>query len=129
MTEQIRNDMKYIPTHQWAKIEGDMATVGITAYAAKALGEALWIELPAIGASVKRGESLGEIESVKTAADITSPVSGEIIEVNSSLEDDPALCGRDPYGKGWIAKIRLTEPPSGLLGADEYEKLANKQTR
>lgn len=123
MKEEIREGLLYSPTHQWAKIEGNAATVGITDYAQKALGEATWVETPEVGLRVKKGDTLGSIESVKATSEINSPVDGEVIETNSALDGDPSLCNKDPYGAGWIAKIRLDGQPDGLLSPEEYADL------
>ena len=113
-------NLKFSKTHQWVKINGENATLGITDYAQKALGDITWVELPTIGLKAKAGENFCEIESVKTTSEVISPISGEVVEVNSQVDANPGLCNSDPFGAGWLAKIRLSELPAGLLGADEY---------
>ena len=123
MKEEIRKELAYAPTHLWIKIEGNVATIGVTDYAQKSLGEATWVDTPAVGLRVKKDENLGSIESVKATSEINSPVAGEVIEKNIALDADPSLCNKDPYGEGWIVKIRLDGPPAGLLTPEEYAKL------
>lgn len=123
MSEEIREELLYSPTHQWARIEGDSAVIGITDYAQKSLGEATWVEPPEIGARIAQGETLATIESVKATSDVISSVSGEVIEVNVALTEDPNLCNRDPYGAGWIARVKLEGEPKDLLSAKEYAAL------
>jgi glycine cleavage system H protein len=123
--ESYPGELRYHPEHDWARIEGDTATLGITWYAQDALGEIVHFEAPAEGASVSAGESYGEVESVKAVSDIVAPLSGEVVEVNAALEDAPETINEDPYGKGWLVKIRLSEPgeADSLLDADAYRKL------
>jgi glycine cleavage system H protein len=123
--ESYPDDLRYHREHDWARIEGDTATLGITWYAQDALGEIVHFEAPAEGASVSAGQSYGEVESVKAVSDIVAPLSGEVVEVNAALEDAPETINEDPYGKGWLVKIRLSEPgeADSLLDADAYRKL------
>jgi glycine cleavage system H protein len=123
--ESYPGELRYHPEHDWARIEGDTATLGITWYAQDALGEIVHFEAPAEGASVSAGESYGEVESVKAVSDIVAPLSGEVVEVNAALEDAPETINEDPYGEGWLVKIRLSEPgeADSLLDADAYRKL------
>ena len=123
--ESYPDELRYHPDHDWARIEGDTATLGITWYAQDALGEIVHFEAPAEGASVSAGESYGEVESVKAVSDIVAPLSGEVVEVNAALEDAPETINEDPYGEGWLVKIRLSEPgeADSLLDADAYRKL------
>ncbi len=121
----VPESLKYTNDHEWALIEGDVATVGITEYAAGELGDVVYVELPEVGSQAGKGGSIGTIEAVKTVADLYSPLSGKIIEVNESLNDSAELINQDPYGKGWIAKIKITDPAEveQLLSADDYQKL------
>jgi len=113
-------DMKFAKTHEWVRPEsGGVVTVGISAYAVEALTDLVFMQLPAVGRQVKAGESIGEIESVKAVSDIYAPVSGEIVEVNASLPDRLETLGKDPYGDGWIAKIRPSD-------ATEIERLLDR---
>jgi glycine cleavage system H protein len=112
----ILKDRKYTKTDEWAKLEGDIAIVGITDYAQKKLRDIVGVELPDVGRKVKAGEAVASIESVKAAADVYAPLSGEIVEVNERLLDEPELLNRDPYGEGWMFKVKVEDP-------SEYEKL------
>jgi len=103
-------DLKYHPEHDWARIEGDEATLGITWYAQDSLGEVVFYEGPAIGAEVKKDEPYAEVESVKAVSDVIAPLSGEVIAVNDSLADAPEAVNADPYSTGWLVKIRLSDP-------------------
>jgi glycine cleavage system H protein len=105
--------LRYAETHEWASLEGDICTVGITQFAVEQLTDVVYIELPDVGDNVFKAEGFGEIESVKAVSDLYSPVNGEIIEVNSRLETDPSLVAKDPYGKGWMIKIKV-DPGSNL---------------
>lgn len=119
-------EMKFAKTHEWIRPEADgLATIGISAHAVEALTDLVFMQLPAVGRIVKAGESLGEIESVKAVSDIYAPVSGEVIGVNAALPDALDTLGRDPYGDGWIAKIRPSDPAemSALLDRAAYESL------
>ncbi len=112
--------------HEWAKLDGDSATIGITDYAQNALGDIVYVELPKAGSSIKQFSSVGVIESVKAVSDLFTPLSGEIVEVNAALENDPAAVNREPYGAGWLLKIRVSDPSEAqaLLPPAEYEKIA-----
>ena len=101
--------LKYTEDHEWLKIDGDTATVGITVHAQDALGDVVFVDLPAVGTSFAQKEVAGVVESVKAAADVYMPVSGEIIEINQALKDDPSLANSDPLGTGWFFKIRLSD--------------------
>ena len=126
----IPADLRYTPEHEWVSVEGTSALVGITEYAAQQLGDVVYISLPAVGATVTAGEPCGEVESVKSVSDLYSPVDGEVIEVNTDLEDDPSLVNAEPYTSGWMFRVRVAEDGSGgpalppdLLSAAEYEEL------
>jgi glycine cleavage system H protein len=117
-------ELHYTPEHEWVAVDADVATIGITDYAAQQLGDVVYVSLPAVGAAVTAGEPCGEVESVKSVSDLYSPVDGEVTEVNEDLEGDPALVNAEPYGS-WMFKVRLPggELPSDLLSAGEYENL------
>ena len=116
------DDLLYHAEHDWAKIDGDVATFGITWFAQDALGEVVFFDPPAVGSSVTAGESYAEVESVKAVSDVVAPLSGEIVEVNEGLADKPEAVNDDPYGEGWMVKVRLSDPEeqSSLLDAATY---------
>ena len=118
-------NLKYTKDHEWARIEGAEAVIGVTEYAQSQLGDVVYIELPKVGDVVGRGDVIGTIEAVKTVADMYSPLSGEIIDVNVALKDAAELVNKDSYGEGWIAKIKLSDPaePNSLLTPAEYQTL------
>src|SRR6266536_5030802 len=122
MSSKIPADLKYAKSHEWVRVSGDVATVGITDHAQHELTDVVFVELPAVGRKVKAGESCAVVESVKTASDIYSPVSGEVIEINKSLADKPDLVNSDPYGQGWFYKVKMADPAelNKLLAAAEY---------
>ena len=113
-------DLQYAKSHEWVRVEGDIATVGITDHAQKALGDITYAECPQVDDSVEAGKECGSIESVKAASDIFSPVSGTVTEVNGELEDAPETVNGDPYGAGWLFKVKLSAPVEGRLDADAY---------
>ncbi len=121
---EILGDLLYTKEHEWIRIDGKMATMGITDYAQAALGDITFIELPTEGTEVDQFEQIASVESVKAASDIYAPMGGKIVEVNKALESSPELINQSPYGTGWIAKIELAdlEEQSNLMGPDEYEK-------
>ncbi|MBN2226322.1 MAG: glycine cleavage system protein GcvH [candidate division Zixibacteria bacterium] len=121
----IPNDLKYTEEHEWVRVDGNTAVVGITEYAQGELGDIVFVELPEVGANVDALKQIGTIEAVKTVSDLFSPVSGKIIEVNGALEDDPMVINRSPYDEGWIVKIDMSNPEDldKLLPAEEYLKL------
>src|ERR671916_3167329 len=104
------DDLLYHPEHDWAKIDGDVATFGITWFAQDALGEVVFFDVPDVGSSVTKDESYAEVESVKAVSDVVAPMSGEIVEVNTALGDTPESINSDPYGAGWLVKVRLSDP-------------------
>jgi glycine cleavage system H protein len=118
-------DLLYSKEHEWVRVDGDVATVGITDYAADSMGDVVFVELPKVGASVKQFGNSGVVESVKAVSDLFTPVSGDVVEINLLLENDPAVVNKDPFGEGWLFKVRLAggAAPDGLLDAGEYEKL------
>jgi glycine cleavage system H protein len=118
------NDFYFSKDHEWVKIEGDTAVVGITDFAQKQLGDVVYIELPAVGADLALHQTLGVVESVKAVSDVYSPVSGKVTEVNSALNDAPETLNQDPHGKAWIIKLRIKDKTDleNLMSASEYEK-------
>ncbi|MGN6257419.1 MAG: glycine cleavage system protein GcvH [Solirubrobacterales bacterium] len=119
------DDLRYHPEHDWARIEGDQATFGITWYAQDSLGEVVFFDPPEVGTAISKDSSYAEVESVKAVSDVIAPMSGEIVEVNEALQDSPEKVNEDPYGEGWLVKVRLTAPEEAesLLGVEEYRKL------
>lgn len=117
-------DLKYAKSHEWVRVNGDVATVGITDHAQHELTDIVFCEVPAAGKSVKAGEACAVVESVKTASDIYSPVSGQVIESNKTLADNPALVNQDPHGEGWFFKVKLSAPGelAGLMTPEQYSK-------
>jgi glycine cleavage system H protein len=123
-------ELQYTEEHEWVAIDGGTASVGITDYAAQSLGDVVYVSLPAVGAAVTAGEPCGEVESTKSVSDLYSPVDGEVTEVNEELDDDPGLVNAEPYGAGWMFRVRLSVGtdgesalPPGLLTPAEYEEL------
>ncbi|HEX7216613.1 MAG TPA: glycine cleavage system protein GcvH [Methylomirabilota bacterium] len=118
-------ELKYTREHEWAKVEGDRARIGITAFAQEQLGDVVFVELPKVGAKVTAMKTFGVVESVKAVSDLFAPVSGEVVEVNDALPKSPELVNTDPYGKGWMLVIRMGNPKDvdGLLSAADYQKL------
>jgi glycine cleavage system H protein len=119
-------NLKYSESHEWLRIEGDVAYVGITEFAATNLGDIVFIEIETEGEELAKGESFGTIEAVKTVSDSYMPVAGEVVEVNGAIIDDPALVNKDCYGDGWLIKIKLTNPTevNGMMDAAAYEEIA-----
>ena len=124
----IPDELRYTAEHEWIAISGSVASVGITDYAQQALGDVVYVSIPAPGTKVTAGEPCGEVESTKSVSDIFSPVDGEVTEVNGDLDDDPALVNSDPYGAGWLMRIRVDHPDSesALLTADQYADLTKE---
>jgi len=124
----VPGNLRYTKDHEWLRAEGDTAYIGITDFAQSELGDVVFIEIETLGETLNREEVFGTIEAVKTVSDLFMPVSGEIIEVNPDLVDTPEVVNKDPYGKGWMVKIRLTDPAeiSDLLTADKYQELTGK---
>jgi glycine cleavage system H protein len=123
--ESYPDDLKYHPEHDWARIEGEDATFGITWYAQDALGEVVFFDPPAVGTQVVKDEAYAEVESVKAVSDVFAPLSGEIVEVNEALADSPERINDDPYGDGWMVKVRLSDPSEAddLLDVAGYRDL------
>jgi glycine cleavage system H protein len=119
------DDLLYHPEHDWARVEGDSATFGITWYAQDALGEVVFFEAPQIGAKVVKDEPYTEVESVKAVSDVIAPLSGEVVAVNELLQEKPETINEDPYGDGWLVKVRLTDPSQteALLDVAAYEAI------
>ena len=118
-------ELKYTKEHEWVKVDGNTAIIGITDYAQGELGDIVFVELPEIGAEVKQLDSFGTTEAVKAVSDMYSPVSGKVIGINSAVEEDPMVINRDPYGEGWMLKVEVSNPAEldQLLDADGYQKL------
>lgn len=115
-------EMRYTKEHEWVAVDGDVATVGITTYAADKLGDVVYVDLPTAGSSLSAGRVVGEIESTKSVGELFAPVDGEVVERNEAVVDDPALVNRDPMGEAWLIKVRFTELPE-LLSEAEYEEI------
>ena len=119
--------IKYTEDHEWLKIDGDIATVGITVHAQDALGDVVFVDLPSVGTTFAQKETAGVVESVKAAADVYMPVTGEVLEVNEALRDDPSLANTDPLGAGWFFKVRMSDKSQldALLDETTYAKFSN----
>ena len=125
----LPQDLSYLPSHEWVRNEGDgTVTIGVTDFAQEQLGDVVFVELPEVGTQLSTEEELGVIESVKAASDLYAPVSGEVVEINEQLEDDPELVNSDPYGDAWLLKIKLsdTDELNHLLDADAYSVLCEE---
>ena len=118
-------DLKYTAEHEWILVDGDVATVGITAYAAEKLGDVVFVELPAVGSELAEGKVVGEIESTKSVGELFAPVDGTVTEINDAVVDAPELVNSDPFGEGWLVKIAFTALPT-LLSYDEYAALTGE---
>jgi len=116
-------ELKYTKDHEWVKIEGEIAVIGITEFAQKELGDIVFVEVETVGETIEEGEVFGTVEAVKTVSDLFMPVSGEIIELNEELEDAPELVNEDPYGAGWMIKIKFNGDLPDLLSAEAYSEL------
>ena len=126
----IPNDLKYAKSHEWAKVEGGNATVGITHFAQEQLGDLTFVDLPKVGATVAAGTEMGSVESVKAASELYSPVSGQVLEVNTALENAPEAVNQDPYKAGWMIKVKLTSAATdlgGLLDAAAYAQVCAEE--
>jgi glycine cleavage system H protein len=121
----VPKDYKFTRTHEWVKIDGDVATIGVTEFAQSELGDITYLELPGAGTAVRQSEPFGVVESVKAASDVYSPVSGEVIEENGAAVDAPEVVNQSPFGDAWLIKVRIDDPSQldNLLDADAYEKL------
>ncbi|ACZ38721.1 glycine cleavage system protein GcvH [Sphaerobacter thermophilus] len=126
---QVAQGLRYTKTHEWVKLDGDVATVGVTDFAQSELGDITYLELPEPGTTVTQGEPMGVIESVKAASDIYAPISGEVIEANSTVVDSPELVNSSPYEEGWFVKVRVSDPAGveSLMDADAYEAFVKEE--
>ncbi len=123
----IPKDLLYSKSHGWAKIEGGVAVVGITHFAQEQLGDITYVDLPQVGAVFEAGQEMGSIESVKAASELYCPVSGEVLEVNPELDAAPEKVNADPYGEGWMIKIKVTDEPIDLMSPEEYAEIAQAE--
>ncbi|KAK1368118.1 Glycine cleavage system H protein [Heracleum sosnowskyi] len=125
----VLKDLKYADSHEWVKVEGSSATVGITDHAQDHLGDVVYVELPELGTAVTQGTSFGAVESVKATSDINSPVSGKVVEVNKELDESPGLVNGSPYEKGWIMKVELSnnDELKSLMDSDSYSKFCDEE--
>ncbi len=123
----VPGELQYTKSHEWVRVEDDVATVGITEHAQDELGDVVFVELPEQGATLAAGDSFGAVESVKAVSDLYAPVGGEVVEVNATLEENPEKINEDPYGEGWILKLQISEE-GDLLSADDYEKLLEEES-
>ncbi len=119
----IPPELQYTKDHEWARIQGDVATIGVTDHAQRELGDIVFVELPTVGQKVKAGDTFGTIEAVKTVAELYAPVTGTVSEVNAALGQDAGVINQDPYGKGWIIKVKVSDAPADLLDAAGYQAL------
>ncbi|MGH3009341.1 MAG: glycine cleavage system protein GcvH [Gaiellaceae bacterium] len=128
-TESYPDDLKYHSEHDWARLDGDEAVLGVTWFAADALGELVHFEAPEAGSSIAKEQSYGEVESVKAVSDVIAPLSGEVLEVNQQVVDAPETVNEDPYGSGWLIRIRLSSPGEvdGLLDVEAYKQILANQ--
>jgi len=122
-------DSRYAKSHEYVHVEGGVGTIGITDYAQKELGDVVFVELPQVGTELEQGDELGSIESVKAVSELFSPVSGEVVEVNEALAEKPELVNTDPYGDGWMVRVKLATPEEvdELMDAEEYEEYIEKE--
>ena len=117
-------NLKYTKDHEWAKIDGNIITIGITDHAQKALGDIVFVELPAVGKALKKGETFGVVESIKAVSDLYAPISGKVVEAHGTLTDDPSEINRDPHGSAWMIKVQVdgSLPSGDLMSSSDYEK-------
>jgi glycine cleavage system H protein len=122
-------DYKYTKEHEWASVDGDVVTIGVTNYAATQLGDMVYVDMPSVGDTISQGDSIGALESVKAAADFYSPLGGEVVERNEKLLDEPGTINADPFGDGWFVKVKATDPSEldALMSADEYDEFEKSQ--
>ena len=123
----IPSELKYTKEHEWVRVEGDVATIGITDFAQGELGDIVYVEVETMGESLSKDEVFGTVEAVKTVSDLFMPVSGEVLEINTTLEGSPESVNNDPYGSGWMIKIKLSDPSelNDLLNSEEYSNLVS----
>ena len=119
-------ELLFSKEHEWVKMEGDTATIGITDYAQSSLGDIVYVELPKVGTTIEQFGNVGVVESVKAVSDLFTPISGEVVEINGALDADPAAVNREPYGDGWLMKVRVSnaDETKSLLNAADYDKIA-----
>jgi glycine cleavage system H protein len=122
-------DVRYTKDHEWARVENGLVTVGITSYATEQLGDIVYVELPDVGRTLESAKSFGVVEAVKTVSDLYAPIPGEVVEINGALAENPTLVNQEPFGEGWMIRIRPTSPDPlrGLLTSGDYEKLLEEQ--
>ncbi len=127
MSEKYPAHLKYTKDHEWALVEGKIATIGITHHAQDALGEVVYVDIPSKGKTVKKGDTFGVVESIKAVSDLYSPLSGKVMEVNSGLSDEPGTVNSDPYKKAWMVKLEISNPEEtkDLLSVGDYQKLVD----
>ena len=123
----VPEELQYTRSHEWVRTEGDTATIGITDHAQDELGDVVFVELPEVGATLDAGDSFGTVESVKAVSDLYTPVGGEVTEVNEALNDQPEKINEDPYGEGWMVKLRVSDEGSDLLSASDYEQFVEEE--
>ncbi|AEF95117.1 Glycine cleavage system H protein [Desulfotomaculum nigrificans CO-1-SRB] len=125
---KVPADLKYSKEHEWVKVDGNRAIVGITDFAQESLGDIVFVELPSVGDTVEVDDTFGVVESVKTASDLYVPVSGEVVEVNNEVIDSPELVNQDPYGKGWMMVVEMSDPSQldNLMSAEEYKAMVEE---
>jgi glycine cleavage system H protein len=125
---KIPENLKYTKDHEWIRVEGDFGWVGVTDYAQGELGDVVFVELPAVGTKLAQGKSFGTIEAVKAVSDLYAPVAGEVVELNKTIQDTPEIVNRDPYGEGWMVKIKIANKAdvNALLDTAAYKKLTGK---
>jgi glycine cleavage system H protein len=124
------DDLKYTREHEWLAVQGGVGTIGLTHYAQSELGDIVYVDMPAVGAPVMAGEDFGTVESVKAVSEIFAPASGEVLEVNGALATSPETINKDPYGEGWLVKVKLADPKeaAGLMSASEYRKYIEEES-
>ena len=125
---KIPENVKYTKDHEWIRVEGEFGWVGITDYAQGELGDVVFVELPKVGTKIVKGKSFGTIEAVKAVSDLYAPVAGEVVELNKTVQDSPELVNKDPYGEGWMVKVKIADKGdlASLLDAEGYKKLTGK---
>ncbi|MFU2208694.1 glycine cleavage system protein GcvH [Solidesulfovibrio sp. C21] len=120
-------DLLYTKTHEWVRVEDEIAVIGITDFAQEQLGDITYVELPAVGTELEPGQEMGSVESVKAASELYSPVAGEVIEINGELDANPEKINADPFGEGWMLRVHLSAEPAGLLSPEEYEEISKAE--
>lgn len=121
-----KTTLKYTAEHEWIRVEGELAVIGITDYAAEKLGDVVFVDLPAVGAALSASTVVGEIESTKSVGELFAPLDGEVVEANDAVVDDPSLVNSDPFGAGWLVSVRYDALPDTLLTWDDYSKLVGE---